>query len=101
MLAVACEWRQQSGNVDMRRLLKRAFVGAAFCLIAAEATFADPLPRSRSEQPARHDIRKAVPCPEYGPGFMRLAGSSTCVKVGGKVEFEMSTRPGRNTLQSR
>jgi len=25
------------------------------------------------------------PCPEYGPGFVRIEGSSTCVRIGGNV----------------
>jgi hypothetical protein len=26
------------------------------------------------------------PCAEYGPGFVRVEGTNTCVKVGGSVE---------------
>ena len=25
------------------------------------------------------------PCAEYGPGFVRIEGSSTCVRIGGNV----------------
>jgi hypothetical protein len=28
-------------------------------------------------------------CTEYGPGFVQLAGSSTCVKIGGAVSVEV------------
>lgn len=28
------------------------------------------------------------PCPEYGPGFVRVEGSSACVRVGGGVRLE-------------
>jgi hypothetical protein len=27
----------------------------------------------------------ANPCAEYGPGFVRVEGSSTCVKIGGSI----------------
>ena len=28
------------------------------------------------------------PCAQYGPGFVKLAGSDTCVKIGGSVSIE-------------
>jgi hypothetical protein len=31
------------------------------------------------------------PCPEYGAGFYRLAGSDTCVRVGGSVGTDVGT----------
>lgn len=35
-------------------------------------------------------------CPEYGPGFVRVEGSSLCVRAGGSVqmEFGKSSRSG-------
>ncbi len=35
------------------------------------------------------DIKSSgKPCAEYGAGFVRLEGSSTCVKVSGYVRFQ-------------
>ena len=31
------------------------------------------------------------PCPEYGAGFYRLAGSDTCVRLGGSVGVDVGT----------
>ena len=31
------------------------------------------------------------PCPEYGAGFYRLAGSETCARVGGSVGTDVGT----------
>ncbi|MBS0531066.1 MAG: hypothetical protein JSS22_16985 [Proteobacteria bacterium] len=31
-------------------------------------------------------------CPEFGPGFVRVEGSSSCVKVGGGISVEGGTR---------
>jgi hypothetical protein len=31
------------------------------------------------------------PCPEYGAGFYRLAGSDTCVRLGGSVGTDVGT----------
>jgi hypothetical protein len=30
-------------------------------------------------------------CPEYGAGFYRLAGSDTCVRIGGGVSTDVGT----------
>jgi hypothetical protein len=31
------------------------------------------------------------PCPEYGAGFYRLAGSDTCARIGGAVGTDVGT----------
>ena len=31
------------------------------------------------------------PCPEYGAGFYRLAGSDTCVRLGGGIGADVGT----------
>lgn len=36
------------------------------------------------------------PCPEYGPGWVRLDGSTTCVRIGGAVRMEV----GKSSRQS-
>jgi Porin subfamily len=33
-------------------------------------------------------------CSEYGPGFMKVAGTDTCVKVGGAVRVDVSGGAG-------
>jgi hypothetical protein len=35
------------------------------------------------------------PCPEYGAGFYRLAGSDTCVRLGGAVGTDIGTSSAR------
>ncbi len=42
----------------------------------------------------------AVPCPRYGPGFVRMAGSSVCVRIGGEARFEYGVGGGRSGLRS-
>jgi hypothetical protein len=34
-------------------------------------------------------------CPEYGAGFYRLAGSDTCVRIGGGISTDVGTSGGR------
>jgi hypothetical protein len=40
------------------------------------------------EQPKLKKPAQATqkPCAEYGPGFVQVEGTNTCVKVGGSVE---------------
>jgi hypothetical protein len=47
------------------------------------------LPKKSTEtpQPAPRPAM-ANPCAAYGPGFIKVEGSSTCVKVGGSVSVE-------------
>jgi hypothetical protein len=33
----------------------------------------------------------ANPCAEYGPGFVRIEGSSTCIKIGGSLGVGVGT----------
>jgi len=35
--------------------------------------------------PVRAPKAAASPCAEYGPGFVRIEGSSTCIKIGGSL----------------
>ena len=35
-------------------------------------------------------------CPEHGPGFFRVAGSVTCIRVNGQVRAEMSFGSARS-----
>ena len=37
------------------------------------------------------------PCPEYGPGFVRVEGGTACVRVGGSVAVEYGTGSGGRT----
>jgi hypothetical protein len=48
-------------------------------------------------QPSKHDPKAASksvkthtanPCVKYGPGFVKVQGSDTCIKVGGSIDVE-------------
>lgn len=51
----------------------------------------DPLQRQDFKPP---EPRAARPCPEYGPGFVRLEGGGACVRVGGSVAVEYGAGSG-------
>lgn len=42
----------------------------------------------KTSEKAADTKASAKPCSEYGAGFVRLEGSSTCVKIGGYVRFQ-------------
>ena len=41
--------------------------------------------------PLRPPKAAANPCAEYGPGFARIEGSSTCIKIGGSIGVGVGT----------
>jgi hypothetical protein len=61
--------------------------------LAAAQSIGEPIPgrgpvkaKPAAARPA--PAQAARPCPEYGPGFVRVEGSSACVRVGGGVRVE-------------
>jgi hypothetical protein len=46
----------------------------------------DGKPEKRAKSlPLRPAKAAANPCAEYGAGFVRIEGSSTCIKIGGSI----------------
>lgn len=77
-------------------------VGAAAAMIlvvipgsgAFAQTLTDPNPPAKwspPRPPAKSpSAASATPCPAYGAGFVKVAGTNTCVKIGGWVSVEGS-----------
>lgn len=68
--------------------------------IAVAQSIGEPIPgrgpvktKPAAARPA--PAQAARPCPEYGPGFVRLEGSSACVRVGGGVRVEFGKTSSR------
>jgi hypothetical protein len=55
------------------------------CLVSCGAATQDMV-RQKPVEASKHD----EPCAAMGEGFVRLPGSSTCVRVGGRVRFDAS-----------
>lgn len=77
-------------------ILPFVLVVTPFPLTAAERDQAgDALGRAlkaraaESTSPGKPAVRKGDPCAGYGAGFVRLEGSSTCVRLGGNVRVEV------------
>ncbi len=82
----------------MLRLASSAF---ALLLVATGAhaqSIGEPIPGrgtvKERANPARADARPMRPCPEYGPGFVRVDGSSFCVRAGGSVRVDVGKTTG-------
>lgn len=81
--------------------MKKSLLVAATLLLPASGALA--------ETPGLHKSDKAAPpgkvlplrgassgnsCAAYGPGFAKVAGSDTCVKVGGAVSVDVGNSRG-------
>lgn len=83
--------------------MTRFAVPLCLAVLLASPAFAqslgEPLP-GRGQAKERFDPAKrgqaSSPCPEYGPGWVRLDGSTTCVRVGGAVRMDV----GKSSRQS-
>jgi hypothetical protein len=78
-----------------------ALVLTGLATAAPAQSIGEPLPRKAApyEAPTRPAAKPGPatrPCPEYGAGFVRVEGSSFCVRAGGAVraEFGKSSRNG-------
>jgi hypothetical protein len=47
----------------------------------------DPTPTRERLLPVRRDAGAGNSCAAYGPGFVKIDGTGTCVKVGGAIEI--------------
>lgn len=69
----------------MRTLMLAAVVAALPTWVAAQQSNQPPKhpPKSRTLHSAGGNA-----CAQYGPGFAKIAGSDTCIKIGGSVSVE-------------
>jgi hypothetical protein len=55
---------------------------------SAEPNGVQPSKKAADTKGQTNTKAQAKPCAEYGEGFRRVEGSSTCVKIGGYVRFQ-------------
>lgn len=86
----------------MARLLFSVLIACVLAAPALAQSIGEPLPgrggSDKKPSPWRGEAA-ARPCPQYGPGFVRVEGSSLCVRAGGSVRVEAgkSTSNGYGT----
>jgi hypothetical protein len=54
----------------------------------------DKFPRSSKQLPLK-GAAQTNPCAVYGPGFVRVEGTETCVQIGGTISIGAGTSTGR------
>lgn len=72
------------------RAMIRLILALAAMTLPASGAMAQqsPPPLKHTTSSKARPPAKSKPCPEYGPGFVRVEGSSTCIKVGGYIRIE-------------
>jgi hypothetical protein len=70
--------------------MRTIFPVIVLALLSASAASAQQSRDGKPDKPAKSPPLRpakaaANPCAEYGAGFVRIEGSSTCIKVGGSL----------------
>jgi hypothetical protein len=71
----------------MRKIILAVIVAVSSAWVAVAQQSHQPrknIPKSKT----LHRPANANPCAQYGPGFVKVAGSDMCVKIGGGVGIE-------------
>ena len=53
------------------------------------------------ERPRPFDPTASEACPQYGAGFVRVPGTSTCIRVGGRVRLDYDVSSRRSISRER
>ncbi len=62
-------------------------IGLVFCMFALSGALAKEDPRSRTAP-------RPTGCEAFGPGFRKIEGSESCLKIGGSVRVESTYGSG-------
>ncbi len=81
---------------DQVRKLVLGFVVGALSTSSALARDAVQQPRHDAKKPAHvQHPAKVKDCAQYGEGFAKIAGTNTCIKIGGYLRIEGGVNVGR------
>jgi hypothetical protein len=69
----------------MKKIALALVVAVLPTWVAAQQSSQPPTQQKKSDRPLRVNNN---PCAKYGVGFVKIAGSDTCVKIGGSVGVE-------------
>lgn len=72
--------------------LTPAIVSLVAIIGSPSAPAAESRPATRTISPAEGDWQVVDHCAVYGPDFASVAGSDTCVRIGGRVRVEYHVR---------
>ena len=78
--------------------MRTFFLATIIAVVSGSAVLADPANRTKldlSTPPDRLPPAKGAagnPCAAFGPGFVKVQGTDTCVKVGGSIDVGGAAR---------
>ena len=80
--------------------MRTFFLTMIIALLSGSAVLADPANRTKLDYatplnrlpPAKSTARN--PCAAFGPGFVKVEGTDTCVKIGGALRVDVSGAAG-------
>jgi len=78
--------------------MRTFFLATIIAVVSGSAVLADPANRTKldlSTPPDRLPPAKSTagnPCAAFGPGFVKVQGTDTCIKVGGSVDVGGAVR---------
>jgi hypothetical protein len=76
--------------------MRTCFLAMIVVALSSSAVLADPASRPKLDYATPPDrlppVKSAAgnPCAAFGPGFVKVGGTDTCVKVGGSVRLDVN-----------
>jgi hypothetical protein len=75
--------------------MRKIFLVLAIAVLPAWDAAAEQPGQQPRKPAARPAPVKSNPCAVYGAGFVQVAGTSTCIKMGGSITIDVGGRVGR------
>ena len=87
--------RDKRGDLLYHAAMRLLPLIALMVLLPVGHALAQGKPAGKPADPTakRAPAKAAAPCAEYGAGFLQVAGTTTCVKIGGYMRMESATSP--------
>ena len=93
MMVAKAESQPCDRDVRMTRLFLSMLFACAALAPAFGQSIGEPIPgrgkAASKAAPWKSESAAARPCPQYGPGFVKVEGSSLCVRAGGSVRVDV------------
>jgi hypothetical protein len=82
---------RKSAEDAIKVLMRKIVLAIVVAVLPAWVAVAQQSNQPPKNQPKSKTLNPPVsgnPCAQYGPGFVKVAGSDMCVKIGGSVSIE-------------
>jgi hypothetical protein len=82
---------RKSTHDAIKELMRKIVLAIVVAVLPTWVAVAEQSNQPRKNPPKSRTLHPAAsgnPCAQYGPGFVKVAGSGMCVKIGGGVSIE-------------